>query len=75
MKILVSHPLHAQLVDSGLGESVAYRPELAEQSEEALRRAVIEESPDGILVNGHAPSPETLAAWRQAATRSQSLAA
>ena len=70
MKILVAHPLHSQLVESGLGDFVSYRPELADQSEEALRSTLIEQPPDGVLVDGDAPSKATLAAWKEVAERS-----
>ena len=69
MRILVTHPLHSQLVQPGLGDLVVYRPELAGQPEEALRQALAENLPDAALVNGNCPGPATLDAWQTMARR------
>ncbi len=65
MKILVTFPLSPQLVQPGLGDSVLYRPELAGQGAQGLRRALAEQCPDAVLVRGEIASPETLAAWQR----------
>ena len=69
MRILVTYPLHPNLIQPGLGDLVVYRPEIAGQGEEALRQALSEHPPDALLVNGNCPGPATLAAWRERASR------
>ncbi len=69
MKILVTYPLCPQLVESGLGDLVVYRPELAVQTEDAMRRALAEHLPRAVLVNGRCPDTKTLTTWQEEAQR------
>ncbi len=50
MKVLVTYPLSPELVQSGLGDLVIYRPELASQPEGPMRRALAEHRLGAVLV-------------------------
>lgn len=65
MKILVTDPLNPQLVSSGLGHLVIYRPDLSERSEAALRQTLVTEQPGALLTQRAALDPKTLAAWKE----------
>ncbi len=69
MKILVTYPLSPEIVESGLGHDVIYRPEIINGPEETLRQALVEHRPLALLVNGNCPGPQTLAGWRERAGR------
>ncbi len=75
MKILVARQIDSQLAESGLGEQVTYRPELAEQSESALRRTLLESVPDALLVGRRLPEPSSLRAWLSKAQRTVRIVA
>ena len=55
MRILVTYPLSSELVESGLGDLVVYRPEPVSQGESAVRQALGQHLPDAMLVDGCCP--------------------
>lgn len=69
MGILVTYPLSPQLVQSGLGNPILYRPDLVSQRDDALRRTLTELCPSTLMVHGNRPTPETLDAWRRRTER------
>ena len=66
MKILIANRLNPQLSDCNLGEQIIYRPELATESEDVLRCALLDHQPDVALVDSKPISPETLTTWQKA---------
>lgn len=69
MKILVGYPLDPELCRGRLGQLVVYRPGLARQPEGSLRETLQQESPDAAILGPRAPSPETLARWKEVRSR------
>lgn len=66
MKILVTFPLSPQLLQSGVGDAVLYRPQLDGVGDRGLQRALVEHRPDALLVHGEGIGREVLGAWQRA---------
>lgn len=65
MKILVTHPLDPQIVSSGLGELVSYRPELATLPESELLRVLKHERPGVVLTDRPILNSASLTNWNE----------